>query len=152
MHSTLTTFDGVHAVMPLALSLPDESVSTHSLAKELEVSEAHLMKVLHALARVGLPGARRGPRGWLRLRRSAEDLRPLEVFEPIEGPLLGTRCLLGRPRCDGRFCVLGGLPESVQETIRSRFSSTRLSGIRDGRQSFIRGPAHEPRPSTEVSP
>ncbi|MBN1424090.1 Rrf2 family transcriptional regulator [Candidatus Fermentibacteria bacterium] len=141
----------LHATMLLARSPANELVSTHALADELEVSEAHLSKVLHQLLRAGLLWARRGPRGGFRLGRSPEDITLLDVFEVIEGPLPTTHCLLGRPRCDGQSCVLGGLLETIQETVRSYLSSTRLSRFRDGRPSFTSGAALHLLPSMEVS-
>lgn len=142
---------GLHAMMLLADNPGDELVSAHTLAKKLDVSEAHLEKVLHQLAKSGLLQARRGPRGGFHLRRPPNDITLLEVFEAVEGPLSTTRCLLGRPRCDGQSCVLGGLLESVQETVRVYLSSTRLSRFRDGRPSFTSGAALHPLPSMEVS-
>lgn len=153
MNSILAISDaaslGLHAMMRLA-QMPDALVSTRTLADDLSVSEAHLSKVLHQLARSGLLHARRGPRGGFRLGRPPEDITLIEVFEAIDGPLTSTYCLLGRPRCDGRSCVLGGLLESVHQTVRSYLSSTRLSRFSDRLRLTTPGEASAHRPTTEV--
>jgi Rrf2 family protein len=137
-------------MMLLARSDQDALVSARTLAGELDASEAHLGKVLHQLTKSGLLRARRGPHGGFRLRRPANEVTLLNVYEAIEGPLSTATCLLGRPRCDGRSCVLGGLLESVQHTVRNHLQSKRLSDFRSAHVSPILGAAETSPLSMEV--
>jgi Rrf2 family protein len=108
---------------------PRAGVSTKRIASELHVSEAHLSKVLQRLAKAGLVDSTRGPKGGFRLAREAEDVRLLELYETIEGPLMANNCLLGTRICKGEQCILGNLLETVDRQVREYLAATRLSEL-----------------------
>jgi Rrf2 family protein len=120
---------GIHAMMVLA-AFPEENWTTRSIATELEVSENHLAKVMQRLSKTGLVIGVRGPNGGFRLVRPAKETTLLEVFEAIEGPLPQKRCLLGKPRCDGESCVMGGLLHEIYEDTKKYFTNTTLADLR----------------------
>lgn len=105
---------GWHAMILLA-DAGEELRSTAEIAEILQVSGAHLSKVLQRLTRAGLVEAVRGPRGGFRLGKSAKEITVLEIFEAIEGPIQERQCLLRKPVCNGKCCILGGLLRQVNE-------------------------------------
>jgi len=119
---------GLHA-MGLLATRPDTGFSTKQIARDLQVSEAHLSKVLQRLTKVGLAASTRGPRGGFALARSAESITLLDVYEAIEGPLVATRCLLGKRVCNGRQCILGDLLTTVDGQVRDYLATTRLADL-----------------------
>lgn len=99
------------------------------IAALLGVSQAHLAKVLQRLARAGLVHSVRGPAGGFVLRRAADEVTLLEVYEAVMGPLHPSPCLLGRPTCSAAGCVLGGLLRRVDAEVRTYLEGTRLSAL-----------------------
>ena len=118
----------MHAMVFLA-GRPGRRVSTGDIAEALDVSEAHLSKVLQRLAKAGLVRSVRGPSGGFTLGRPGGKIALLEVYEAIEGPLAPLKCLFGRPVCAGEECILGDLLESVDKKAKARLAGTRLSQL-----------------------
>jgi Rrf2 family protein len=117
----------LHTMVLLACQ-SEKTLSSHEIASFIGCSEAHLSKVMQRLAKTGLVTSRRGPRGGFSLKKRPEDTSLLEVFEAIEGPLASTKCLLGRPVCNGN-CILGELTRSMDEQARQYFAKKRLSAF-----------------------
>lgn len=118
----------LHSMVLLAAK-PDKPLTTHEVAAELRVSEAHLSKVFQRLAKAGLVNSTRGPGGGFILGKPADAVSLLDVYETIDGPLTGQDCLLGDPTCQGKACLLGGLVKAVNEQMRNYLSSTRLADV-----------------------
>ena len=83
------------ALHAMALLTGDGSrpLSCHEMAEALQVSEAHLSKVLQRLGKQGFVSSLRGPKGGFRLARDPEDVSLLEIYEAIEGPVQFSNCL-----------------------------------------------------------
>jgi Rrf2 family protein len=90
-------------------------LSNAEITEALQVSGAHLSKVLQRLTRAGLIKTERGPRGGFSLNRPASEITILEIYEAIEGPLQERRCLLRKPICNGKCCIIGGLLRQIDE-------------------------------------
>ena len=119
----------IHAALLLGHA-PDRRLRNRDIASTLQVSEAHLAKVLRALERARLVTATRGPAGGFELARPARDIDLKEVYEAVEGPLRVEKCLLGVPACDGNGCVLGGFFRSMERKVVARLKQTRLSDLK----------------------
>ena len=117
----------LHSMAVLAGS--EGRVSTGEIASLLGASEHTLSKVMQQLARSGLIRSHRGPGGGFVLWRPENEITLLEIFEAVEGPLGESGCLLEKPVCDGKACVLGGLLESVHEQVKDYFSKTTLDQL-----------------------
>ncbi|MBI5240913.1 MAG: Rrf2 family transcriptional regulator [Elusimicrobia bacterium] len=111
---------GLHAAVHLAKS-PDEPVTTKEAAEAMKVSAAHLSKIMQRLARAGILRAVRGPRGGYLLSRPLNEIRLLDVFEAIEGPLKLSRCLLSQPRCGIDGCMLGDMMGEINRQVVKHF-------------------------------
>jgi len=117
----------LHAMAYLA-SDADRPATCREIAEALEVSGAHLSKVLQRLAHAGLITSTPGPKGGFRLARPSRAIRLLEIYEVISGPLRPTTCLLGKPVCDGK-CILGDLLRETNRSVARYLSKTRLSEL-----------------------
>ncbi|MBI5209972.1 MAG: Rrf2 family transcriptional regulator [Elusimicrobia bacterium] len=118
---------GVHAMM-IMVKDPSQPQRVPAMAKSLQVSAAHLQKVLQRLVHAGLVRSSRGPKGGYALARSSRDIRMGEVFAAIEGRPSLTACLLDKERCCMGACVLGDMLHSINEQV-TRKLQTRLSDI-----------------------
>jgi Rrf2 family protein len=121
----------LHAAALLA-SEPGEQRSTGEMARSLQVSEAHLSKVLQRLGRHNLVRSSRGPRGGWLLSADPQEVTLLQVYEAVEGPLAPSSCLLEGRHCNGQSCILGGLLEVVNRQVMDYLSSTRLASLACG--------------------
>ncbi len=116
----------IHAMMMLT-AFPDEKWSAKRIATELQVSENHLAKVMQRLARTGFVRGVRGPNGGFSLAVDPDETTLLEIFETVEGPLTQKKCLLGKPRCNGTSCVMGGLLKEIHDDTYKYFKNTTLT-------------------------
>ena len=92
---------GLRVLMRLA-DAPDEPLSTGQLAKEFEISQHHLAKVVQDLRRGGFVRTQRGSGGGLRLARAADSISLGEVVRYLEQRFAIVECF----RAEGSTCVL----------------------------------------------
>ena len=107
---------------------PKRAMSNREIASVLNVSSAHLAKVMQRLNKAGLVRSRRGPKGGFCLERRSEEITLLEVYEATDGPLEERGCLLDKKICTGN-CILGGLLTSTGRELKRYLSQTRVSDI-----------------------
>jgi Rrf2 family protein len=117
----------LHTMSYLAVAA-DRLVAVREVAEALEVSENHLAKVMQRLARAGLCQSTRGPKGGFALTRESREIRLIEIYEAIEGPLEVSHCLFPTARCHGD-CILGDIVGAANATVRDHLSRTRLSDL-----------------------
>ena len=119
---------GLHTMVLLA-ARRNRRMSAKEIASILGVSEAHLSKVMQRLGRVGLVTSTRGPKGGFALARPGSEIRLLDVFVAIEGPLKASECLLGARICDGTRCILGTLLTDVNKLVHDHLSGSTLDEL-----------------------
>ena len=118
----------LHTVVFLAAH-DDRLYSTREIAGVHDVSESHLSKVLQRLSKVGLVKSVRGPKGGFSIGRPADDIKLLEVYESIDGPLTETTCLLGKPVCTGGQCIMCDVVEKVNRETKAYLSGTSVADV-----------------------
>ena len=119
---------GLHAAVYLACHT-DRAYRAHEMAVALQVSEAHLIKVLERLARARVVTALRGPKGGFSLAARSTDLNLRDVFEAVEGKLDLATCLMKRGICTGESCILGNIVQKVNDETLKHLTGTRLSDL-----------------------
>ncbi len=122
--------------MALLASEAEGPIRVTDMARTFDVSEAHLAKVLQRLARAGLVNGTRGPHGGFTLPKGGDRVTLLRVYEAIEGPLEASRCLLTRPVCDGKRCMMGGTIRQLNEALRRKLAGTRLRDLARAKALF----------------
>jgi Rrf2 family protein len=113
----------------VVLARTADPLSAASAAGSLKVSRAHLSKVLQILARVGLLEARRGPHGGYALAKLPVEIRLLDIYEALEGPIRRDECLFTKPVCGRARCALGGVVAAVREQVFEYLRSTTLEDV-----------------------
>jgi Rrf2 family protein len=119
---------GLHAIIFIAAA-GKSRVQANQVASRLDVSAAHLSKVLQRLARSGLLRSTRGPAGGFVLSRPASKISLLEVYEAIEGPFTKIDCLLNRPICKKEKCEMVELAARIDGHIQSYFKTTTVADL-----------------------
>ena len=121
--------------MALLASAP-RTRKTWEMARSMGVHEFHLSKVLIRLTNRGYLEAIRGPQGGYRLAKDPRKVRLIEVYEAMEGKFAPQDCLLGKPVCPRRKCVLGGLIKKINKEVGDYLKNTRVSDLaeKDGKE------------------
>lgn len=117
----------LHAAMLLSKNM-QEPMTTCEAAQTLKVSAAHLSKVFQRMAKAGIVRAVRGPKGGYLLNKPLDDIRLLDVFESIEGPLHLSNCLMRERRCGADGCILGNMLDTINKQVIEHFEK-RLSQL-----------------------
>ena len=118
----------MHAMSLLAAD-PGARFTAGEIAGRLDVSEAHLSKVLQRLARQGFVDAVRGPGGGFMLGKKGRKATLMAVLEAIEGPFKARDCLMKRRICRGRECIFGSLLEKMNGEFREYLAGTTIADL-----------------------
>ena len=118
----------IHAMVVLAAN-QGAHVPVNDIADTIGLSATHLGKVFQRLARVGLVTSRRGPGGGFLLSKRPEEIRLLDIYQGIDGPLIENSCLLSKGACALDFCIFGDLNRRVQHTVKEYLGNTTLADV-----------------------
>jgi Rrf2 family transcriptional regulator, nitric oxide-sensitive transcriptional repressor len=95
----LTVFSDYTLRVLMYLALDRARLATiPEIATAYGISENHLMKVVHQLARAGIVASVRGKGGGIRLARAPEAIRVGEIVRASEGDAPIVECLSGDPQ------------------------------------------------------
>ena len=99
MRLTSFTDYSLRVLMYLAVK-PEQLATIQEIAKAYSISENHLMKVVHQLAKSGAITSVRGKGGGIRLARPAEEIRLGAVIRQAEGTAPIVECLGEESQCN----------------------------------------------------
>lgn len=97
-----TQSDYALRTLMFAATRQDALVTIAEIAERYRISKNHLMKVVHALSRLGLLTTVRGHNGGMKLARPAADIRVGAVVRALEDDTLMVECF----RRDGGRCLI----------------------------------------------
>jgi Rrf2 family protein len=122
---------GLHT-MALLVKDQQRRFTNQEIAETLGASSHHLAKVMQRLVRAGLADSTCGPQGGFQLQGQADSIKLLQIYEAVEGPLVETGCLLGKPACNVSECVLGSVLLAVHRQIHDYLAETTLAELAEG--------------------
>lgn len=127
------SFIAIHSMMLIARH-EDGLLNANLIAKELEVSEAHLSKILQSMVRAGLLTSSRGPKGGFSLSRPMEEITLLEIFKIFEGPAYADKnCPWCKNSCKFGKCPFGKISEYYNSEFLKELSSKTLADYVEGK-------------------
>lgn len=140
----LTTYSDYALRVLMYLALKSDGLSTIAeIAGSYDVSEAHLMKVVHQLGVAGYIETVRGRGGGLRLARPAEAIGLAEVIRMTEPDMAVVSCLkpLNAPCKINPCCVLKRAMERAQQAFMDVLEGYTLADlvVPSGRLSNLLG-------------
>ena len=125
-----TAVYALKAVMYLAETERGTPIRVDEMARELDVPRNYLSKILHALARAGLLGSTRGPKGGFQLLARPEELFLSEIVTHFDEVGSGPGCLLGRTECsDETPCAAHLRWKGVSMAVKGFFQETTVADL-----------------------
>ncbi len=106
----------LHGMVLIAQS--DELVNVHEIADLINSSKHHVAKVLQRLVKENYLTSLRGPRGGFQLKKSAEEITFLELYETIEGKIDIRTCPMEKPTCPFTHCLLSNVTLKMTKDFR----------------------------------
>jgi Rrf2 family transcriptional regulator, nitric oxide-sensitive transcriptional repressor len=128
----LTVFSDYTLRVLMYLALNRTRLATiPEIAAAYGISENHLMKVVHQLARAGVVESMRGKGGGIRLARAPEDIRLGEIVRVSEGDAPIVECLSGNPNACriSPSCRLKGVLVDAFDTLYASLDEHTLADL-----------------------
>ena len=121
---------GLRAMIYLA-SVPLEAVVPfREIARQMDVPEDFLAKILKTLVDAGLVRSSRGPHGGYALSRTPAEVSFLDVIEAVEGPVALNVCLDGEDACGhSTCCTMMSVWKLGQERMLDVYRQARLADL-----------------------
>jgi len=107
---------GLHSMVMIARA--DEMLNVGKISEFIGSSRHHVAKVMQRLSKEGLVSSNRGPSGGFVLKKEPQEIRLLDIYEAIEGPLEVQSCAMNRDHCPFGECLMGDLSPKVTKQIK----------------------------------
>jgi len=146
MHLTVFSDYTLRVLMYLALHRT-RLATIPEMAAAYDISENHLMKVVHRLARAGIVESVRGKGGGVRLARAPEDIRLGAIVRASEGDAPIVECLSADPHACriARPCRLKGILVSAFDALYDSLDRYTLADLVERpaglRKALVRSPS-----------
>jgi len=96
---------GIHSMVLIAQS--EKGINAVKIAEATGLSKNHISKVLQRLVKNDLLKSMRGPAGGFALKKAADKISLLDVYETIEGAIEITSCPFAHDICGFDNCIMG---------------------------------------------
>ena len=121
---------GLRAMIYLSSIRSGSVVPFREIARQMDVPEDFLAKILKTLVDQGLVRSTRGPHGGYALGRSADAISFLDVIEAVEGPIALNVCLDGDDACGhSSSCTMVSVWRLGQERMLDVYRQAKLSEL-----------------------
>jgi Rrf2 family protein len=117
-------------MVDLAVHQKDGSVPLEVLAEDQQIPERYLSKIVQDLRRSGLIRSARGAHGGYILGRDPSQIRVLDIWQALDGPLCPVDCLDRPEECRmSEECVTRDVWEKVRKALAKVLAAETLDGL-----------------------
>ena len=118
-------FIALHGMVIIAKS--DQLINVVQISDQLNSSKHHVAKVMQRLVKDGYLHSHRGPTGGFALKKPAEKISLLELYESIEGKIEIGDCPLDNPVCPFDKCIFNNVTARLTRDFVGYMSTKMLS-------------------------
>ncbi|MBE0640273.1 MAG: Rrf2 family transcriptional regulator [Bacteroidales bacterium] len=115
----------IHSMILIAKS--ENNLNVVKIAEQTGASKHHVAKVLQRLAKDDFLDSNRGPHGGFRLKRPADQISLLQVYEAIEGKIAITKCPMDNPICPFDKCIFSNIITTMTHGFKDYLDTQKLS-------------------------
>ncbi|MBE2290682.1 MAG: Rrf2 family transcriptional regulator [Chitinophagaceae bacterium] len=121
----------IRAVIYLASKRPaSEKVGIVEIAKQIDVSEHTLGKILQALVRHNVINSTKGPSGGFYLTEDQTDQPIMNIVEAVDGKMAFKECGLGLSKCsENHPCPIHHIYKEGRQIIENLFKENRVKDL-----------------------
>lgn len=121
---------GLRAVIYIASRNVESPVRGEDIAREEDLPQPFLSKILKILSSRNILHSVRGPGGGFRLARTAEEITLLDIVEAIDGLTQFEECALGWKTCqDDKPCPLHNSWKDMRLSLKDYLSRTPVAAL-----------------------
>lgn len=106
----------LHGIILVAKS--KKLINIVQISETIGSSKHHVAKVFQRLVKDNFIDSHRGPSGGFAMKKAAEDISLLDVYESIEGKIEINDCAIDKPKCPFDKCILSSITRDM--TIQYR--------------------------------
>jgi Rrf2 family protein len=121
---------GIHSMVLIAKS--NEVLNVIKISEFTGTSKPHVAKVLQRLVKDNFLNSPGGPAGGFILKKPAEEISLLNIYEAIDGAIEISECPMDNLICPMDKCLMGNVVNSMTLQIRSYLESQKLSDYLNG--------------------
>jgi Rrf2 family protein len=117
-------------MLDLALQPKGEPTLIKDISKRQEISDLYLEQLFNRLKTAGLLRSVRGPRGGFMLNKPAVEIKLIDIFEAMEGPVAPVDCVDNATLC-GRagYCVTRDIWTEIKQAMVEVLDSITLEDM-----------------------
>jgi len=106
----------LHSMIIVARS--KRMINLNEIAEMMGTSKNHLAKITQILVKRNFLKSTRGPSGGFVLKKTADKISLLEIFECIEGSIENEGCPLDKQICPFGKCLMGNIFHKVTDEVK----------------------------------
>jgi len=118
----------IHSLALIASS--NVRLNAKKISEILHVSQNHLAKILQVLAKNEYLESNRGPGGGFILKKKADEVTMLDIYQLIEGNVECHLCGIDKNTCPFLTCIFGGKPDKLTNEFVDYLNNTKISDLK----------------------
>ncbi len=122
--------------MAIIASAGEDGVSVNKISELTNCSKHHLFKVMETLLKSGLVYSTRGPAGGFHLKKSAESILLLDIYEALNGKVDINNLCVSKNKSELSFVFFEKLCHELSTKFINYLKATKLSDVQN-RADFL---------------
>ena len=107
-----------------------DMLNVTQIAESTGSSRHHVAKVLQRLVKDNFLSSNRGPSGGFTLKKPADQISLLQIYEAIDGVIVVSKCAMDNPICPFERCltdnIVGKMTLEIKEYLSRQFLASYL--------------------------